>query len=156
MVRDISHPPRWLRRPDRLAGAIAAGLLALGGCGSSAAEPATDAAAESAPSANGGVVSVQRAAELAADPTITVIDVRTPEEFAQGHLAGAAMIDFQSSAFAEDVAALDPSGRYLVYCRSGNRSAQAVTLMRELGFDEVYDMEGGIVAWSGADLPVER
>jgi rhodanese-related sulfurtransferase len=136
-----------------LAGALLVALIALSGCGSDDAAPSGSSTAAAAAPAT--LVSAQKAAELAADPGITVIDVRTPEEFAEGHLAGATMIDFQSPTFADDVAELDRAGRYLVYCRSGNRSGQAVEVMRQLGFGELYDMDGGIVAWTAAGLPLE-
>jgi phage shock protein E len=101
-----------------------------------------------------GLVTPQQAAELATDSDITVIDVRTPEEFAEGHIEGAMMIDFSAPDFADRVAELDPEQEYLVYCRSGNRSGQAVAIMRKLGFDRVFDMEGGTVAYAAAGLPL--
>ena len=137
--------------------------MSLGACGGDEVEPAAQAAADTAPDTGGaataglpafGIVAPAVAAELAADPSVTVIDVRTPDEFAEGHLEGATMIDFSSPTFADDVAALDPAGNYLVYCRSGNRSGQAVAVMQQLGFERVWDMEGGVVAWSGAGLPL--
>lgn len=67
--------------------------------------------------------------------TRTVIDVRTPDEFAAGHVEGALLIDVSAPDFAERIAELDPEGEYLVYCRSGNRSAQAVATMRDTGLD---------------------
>lgn len=101
-----------------------------------------------------GLVTPQQAATLAEDPGVTVIDVRTPEEFAEGHIDGAIMIDFESASFADDVAALDPAGNYLVYCRSGNRSGQAVAQMQELGLDQIWDLDGGTTAWTAAGLPL--
>jgi phage shock protein E len=73
--------------------------------------------------------------DAALPSTRTVIDVRTPEEFADGHVEGALLIDISAPDFAERVAELDPEGEYLVYCRSGNRSAQAVAAMRDTGLD---------------------
>ena len=70
----------------------------------------------------------------------TVIDVRTPEEYAEGHLDGATLIDIKSSTFDDQLAALDPAGSYVVYCRSGNRSAQAVEKMKAAGFTDVTDL----------------
>ncbi len=63
-----------------------------------------------------------------------VIDVRTPAEYAQGHVAGAINIDVEGSAFASGIAALDKSGVYLVYCHSGRRSAIAAGIMSDSGF----------------------
>ncbi|MBL8930532.1 MAG: rhodanese-like domain-containing protein [Kineosporiaceae bacterium] len=66
-----------------------------------------------------------------------IIDVRTPAEYASGHVAGARNIDVQSAAFATEIAALPETGTYLVYCRSGNRSAQASETMRKAGLTVV-------------------
>ncbi len=91
----------------------------------------------------------QGAALIADDPRVVVIDVRTAEEYAQGHIDNALNIDVQSPTFADEIGALASDGRYVVYCRSGNRSAEAVRQMEELGFTEVYDM-GGLQAWMAA------
>lgn len=78
-----------------------------------------------------------------------VIDVRTPDEYASGHLEGAINIDLQSGAFEQEVQQLPVDGEYVVYCRSGNRSAQAASIMAGLGFVNVTDA-GGIQSASGA------
>lgn len=85
-----------------------------------------------------------------------ILDVRTPSEFAAGHLAGAVLIDFNAGSFRTEVDKLDKNKRYLVYCRTSNRSGQAVAVMKELGFKEVYDMDGGVVAWEAAGYPVVK
>jgi phage shock protein E len=72
-----------------------------------------------------------------------VIDVRTPQEFAEGHLVGAINIDIQSPDFREQVMALDTDGDYFIYCRSGNRSGQAITQMFQMGFTNMTN--GGSV-----------
>lgn len=77
---------------------------------------------------------------IAADAVL--IDVRTPAEFAEGHLAGAVNIDLQSGSFEQEIAALPLAGDYVVYCRSGNRSGQAVEIMRKLGFDNLVNAGG--------------
>ncbi len=69
-----------------------------------------------------------------------IIDVRTPEEYAEGHLEGAVLMDLNSGDFAQTMPTLDPEGEYLVYCRSGNRSGQAVSLMKDAGFTNVTDL----------------
>lgn len=79
--------------------------------------------------------------ELSEDAVI--IDVRTPGEFASGHLDGAINIDVQSPDFAEQIMQLDKDGDYLVYCRSGNRSGQAISQMSQMGFSELTN--GGSV-----------
>ena len=83
-----------------------------------------------------------------------ILDVRTPSEFASGHIAGSILIDFNASGFRTEVDKLDKSKRYLVYCRTSNRSGQAVSIMKDLGFKKVYDMDGGIVAWEAAGFPI--
>ena len=82
-------------------------------------------------------------AELSEDTVI--IDVRTPAEFASGHLEGALNIDVQSPDFAAQIMELDPSGEYFVYCRSGNRSGQAISQMTQMGFDGNNLTNGGSV-----------
>ncbi len=86
------------------------------------------------------------------DPKFVVIDVRRPDEFAGGHIPGAINID--SVDFSEHLDSLDPGGTYLICCLRGGRSAGVRELMREAGFREVYDIEGGMSAWKTAGLPV--
>ncbi len=83
-----------------------------------------------------------------------VIDVRTPAEFAEGHLEGAVNIDLQSGAFEQQVGELPADGSYVVYCRSGNRSAQAKGIMQQLGFAEVVDAGGLQDAARSTGLPI--
>lgn len=78
---------------------------------------------------------------------LVVLDVRTPEEVADGALPGAINIDLSSPEFTRQVAELDRNVPYFVYCRSGNRSAQAVRIMQDLGFTEIYELDGGILDW---------
>jgi rhodanese-related sulfurtransferase len=85
-----------------------------------------------------------------------ILDVRTPAEFAAGHLAGAIMIDYNAGNFRSDADKLDKNKSYLVYCRTDNRSGQAVAIMKELGFKEVYDMDGGLTEWQAAGYPVVK
>lgn len=94
------------------------------------------------------------AAVIDAEPDRVIIDIRTPEEFASGHLEGAELIDFYQPDFADRVAALDRDTAYVIYCRSGNRSGQARALFDELGFADVVDIGGGIAAWQQAGLPL--
>jgi rhodanese-related sulfurtransferase len=69
-----------------------------------------------------------------------IIDVRTPEEYAAGHLDGATLIDIKDASFDAKIAELDPNASYIIYCRSGNRSAQAVERMKEAGFTNLTDL----------------
>ena len=86
------------------------------------------------------------------DETV-VVDVRTPAEYAEGHLEGAVNIDLQDSGFEEAITALDDDGQYVVYCRSGNRSAQAASLMEAEGLD-VIDAGGVDEAADATGLPI--
>ena len=71
-----------------------------------------------------------------------VIDVRTPDEYADGHIKGATNIDFNSDAFANDITKLDKNGIYTLHCHSGNRAGQALKLMQEAGFTNVMNAGG--------------
>ena len=86
-------------------------------------------------------------AEAVAKRGVTVLDVRTPEEYAAGHLRDAVNIDVNGADFAGAVGALPKDGEYAVYCRSGNRSATALATMKDLGFTHAYHLGGGIGAW---------
>jgi rhodanese-related sulfurtransferase len=83
-------------------------------------------------------------------PDTVLLDVRTPEEFASGHLPGAVNVDIESADFPARLMALDKSRPYAVYCRSGNRSKAAMTVMQQAGFDKLFDLGGGINAWKSA------
>ena len=78
---------------------------------------------------------------------VQLIDVRTPEEFAAGHVEGAVNIDFLSEDFLEKMAKLDKNKPLLLYCRSGNRSGKATLQLYEEGFRNITDMKGGYQAW---------
>ena len=91
---------------------------------------------------------------LSSDGAAQLLDVRTPEEFAAGHLPGAINIDWQADDFLPAVqAALDPSRPVLLYCRSGRRSAAAAGELAKAGFSP-FNLLGGILAWQEAGLPV--
>ena len=90
------------------------------------------------------------------NPAFMIIDVRTPAEYADGNIEDSVLIDFNAGDFEEQIGQLDRDGKYLVYCRSGNRSGQAVDYMQEQGFKEVYNMLGGIGAWTAAGFPIVK
>jgi rhodanese-related sulfurtransferase len=85
-----------------------------------------------------------------------VLDVRTPGEFAKGHLDGAVLVDYRSAGFREEMAGFDRTKTYLVYCRTGHRSTRALGIMSELGFRSYYHLEGGITRWAEEGLPTVR
>ncbi len=95
---------------------------------------------------------------LLAEPPadLVVLDVRTPEEFAESHLAGAININVEGTGFEDAVGAIDEDVPVVVYCRTGRRSANAIRIMQDLGFTELYDLDGGIVDWIHAGLPTEN
>jgi len=84
-----------------------------------------------------------------------VIDVRTPGEYNEGFIKNALNIDWNNSSFGDEVAKLDKSTPVFVYCRSGGRSHSAVNAMANMGFKEIYELEGGIMQWQRAGLPLE-
>ncbi len=133
---------------------LATGLLLTAGCGSDPSDPVA-AASDEAP-AGIRLVSVDDGVAALTDPPadLVVLDVRTPEEFAQGHLEGAVMLDFYRTDFAAELDKLDKDVPYLLYCRSGNRSGQTATIMSQLGFSDVADVDGGVVAWGEAGHPL--
>lgn len=86
--------------------------------------------------------------QLAKSGNVQLLDVRTPEEYSEGHLAKAANVDYKNPDFKEKIAKLDKGKPVYVYCLSGGRSAAAATALHESGFKEVYDMKGGYLKWN--------
>jgi len=105
------------------------GALVLTGCGAS----------------GGTVTSVDPAAFLttSAQSGVVTVDVRTPSEYAAGHVAGAVNVDVEATTFDSQTSALDKSVTYAVYCHSGRRSALATDAMAKAGFTHVYNLTGG-------------
>ncbi|OHA80066.1 MAG: hypothetical protein A2747_00365 [Candidatus Yonathbacteria bacterium RIFCSPHIGHO2_01_FULL_44_41] len=85
-----------------------------------------------------------------------VVDVRTPDEFAEGHINGAQNININDPLFSEKVSILNKEASYVVNCLSGGRSSRATSLLYELGFKNVMNLEGGITAWKKVGMPVEK
>ena len=84
-----------------------------------------------------------------------ILDVRTPAEFTQGHIPGAVNINVKDGTFVRKVSELDKNSPVYVYCRSGVRSAKAVELLKNEGFTKIYNLRGGIQAWTQKGLPVD-
>ena len=78
----------------------------------------------------------------------TIIDIRTPQEFAQGHIEGAVNINYFGRSFLEEVSKFDKKKPIFIYCRSGNRTSSASRKMLNQGFNEVADLQGGIINWA--------
>ena len=88
------------------------------------------------------------------EPTAQLVDVRTPEEFAKGHIAGAVNIDFLEDGFLERTKAIDKSKPVLLYCAAGGRSEDAVAIMKAAGYTDVVDLANGFNGWKRSSLPV--
>jgi thioredoxin len=86
---------------------------------------------------------------------VQIVDVRTPEEYAEKHLKDAVNINFNGDDFVDMVVKLDKTKPVLVYCLSGGRSAKAAALISKKGYPQVYNLDGGILAWTAAGEPVE-
>ena len=80
-----------------------------------------------------------------------LLDVRTAPEIEEASIDGHIDIDIQQPGFTEKVSALDKSKTYFIYCRSGNRSGQACRYMATQGFDKLYNLKGGMIAWMDTD-----
>ncbi len=84
-----------------------------------------------------------------------VLDVRRPDEFKENRIEKAINIDYTSNNFKDEVSKLERNGKYLVYCRSGRRSSNALKIMNDLGFTDVKNMKGGITKWINKGLPIK-
>jgi rhodanese-related sulfurtransferase len=142
-----------------VAALVLAGSLGVGAAACGSDEPTSSNGSQAATSQGGApqagaMVDVAAFSTALEQPGTTIVDVRTPEEFAAGHLAGAVNVDVEGPGFADAVAGLDPAGTYAVYCRSGNRSGVAVSYLVDHGFESVFHLAGGITAWESAGKPV--
>lgn len=154
----ITGSPDRVRSPlVRVVPAIALVLSVVAACGSGdESVGSTDSEQAATAVSSIRVVDPDDALELVENPpeALTIIDVRTPEEFEAGHLADAVLIDIYRDDFTQQLDALDRTAPYLIYCRSGNRSEQARQIMADLGFTDVTDIAGGYQAWQTAGHPV--
>lgn len=137
VARRLAAEGRFMNMKNSTKGLIAGvmlGAVVLAGCSSSAATLET--------------VSPEAAAAVIADETTEIVlDIRTPQEFSEGIIEGAVNIDFYEPTFAASLDALDKDAHYVVYCRSGNRSGQAMSTFEDLGFTHVTEIDGGIANW---------
>lgn len=86
--------------------------------------------------------------------SVALLDVRSPQEYASGHISGALNMNMYSSSFMEEVKKLDRVRKYALYCQSGGRSSMALKFMQSLGFVDVVHMDGGISAWESSNFPI--
>ena len=99
---------------------------------------------------------VKEFAELISDSSVIILDVRTADEYAEGHIKGAILIDQNKSDFVEQVKAKLPTDKTIaIYCRSGRRSANAANLLAKEGY-KLVNLKGGILAWIKEDQPVTK
>lgn len=130
--------------------------LTAGGCNTVTGED-TDTVS---PAAQVYDITVQKAFNLmqenAGNLDFIILDVRTPEEYSEGHIEGAINIDYYADDFENKLDELDKGKTYLVYCRTGSRSASARDIMTDLGFKNIYNMTGGISDWQSAGYPIVR
>src|SRR5690349_12090158 len=101
-------------------------------------------------------VNAKQAEKLVADKKVTVLDIRTPDEFKAGHIAGATNIDFQSPDFEKTITDLARTNAYLVHCAVGGRSGRSLKVFERNHFNSIYHLDGGIKAWQKAGLPLEK
>lgn len=131
-------------------GGMMASAVALG-C--HAAEPHS-----SPPETDTGIRHVDPAAarRLIDEKQVVVLDIRTPEEFKAGHLAGATNLNFGATDFAQQLDRLDKDRAYLVHCASGRRSTASLETFKKLKFKSVAHLDGGMSAWEKAGKPVVK
>ncbi len=149
--RNPWNPPgRETLRVARAAGVSAITILLLAtACGGNARRPAAEPRQLSA-----GEAGELWRARTGSDGFV-LLDIRTPPEFQAERIPGAVNIDFHASTFRDEVSRLDREKTILLYCRSGNRSSQSLPLFRALGFKDVRHLQGGILSWKKAGLPLE-
>ncbi len=90
------------------------------------------------------------------NPNFVILDVRTPEEFLDEYIENAVNLDYYSDTFRNGLDKLDKNKTYLIYCRSGRRSENALNITKELDFREVYNMLDGIIKWKSERLPTTK
>lgn len=88
-------------------------------------------------------------------PDAIILDVRTPGEFSEGHIKNATNLDWNGTTFLTEIEKMDKSKPILVYCLSGGRSGEAASKMRSIGFEQVYELSGGMMKWKGEKMPEE-
>jgi rhodanese-related sulfurtransferase len=129
-------------------------LCVLAACGGTTSTTATlDVPAEIDPTDRPQVMDVVTVASIKDDPDVVLIDVREPEEYAAGHIPGVLLIPMGEVPQRLDEIPTDKT--VITYCRSGNRSGQVMQFLQQQGYDNVHNMEGGIIAWEQAGRPVK-
>ncbi len=101
-------------------------------------------------------VKAEEAAKIIADGGVIVVDVRTADEFQEGHINGAKNIDIMSDDFEKELAKLDKTKPVIVHCQAGGRSTRALPVFQKLGFKELIHLDDGFGGWQDAGKPVEK
>lgn len=101
-------------------------------------------------------VEADAAAKLIAEGKVTIVDVRTADEFKEGHIKDAKNIDITEKDFDAKLGELDKSKPVLVHCQAGGRSTRSLPSFEKLGFTQVYHLDGGFNGWTKAGKPVEK
>mgnify|MGYP006174199809 CR=1 FL=1 len=102
------------------------------------------------------VLDVAKYEQKLTQPDVQLIDVRTPEEFAEGHLENAINMDINGDNFDTSIASLDKEKPVMVYCKAGGRSAKAAAKLKEMGFKSISDLDGGITNWNSENKPTVK
>ncbi len=133
---------------------LLSGLLFLASCKPKAEESATttneapaETTTQSADTPTDVDINMARGL-IAGNPEIVLLDVRTPEEIANGKIGEAVELDFTDESFKTKVENLDKNKEYIVYCAAGGRSAKAVDMMKSMGFNRIHNLLGGYTAWT--------
>jgi rhodanese-related sulfurtransferase len=93
--------------------------------------------------------------KMTATPGAVLLDLRTPDETAKGIIPSAKQLDYFKKDFESEVARLDKSKTYFLYCAAGGRSGETAALMTRLGFKNIYNLKDGFEAWKKAKMPIE-
>jgi len=136
-------------------------LLALGmvSCGNSQSKNDTKVTANASAQESAAIITNVNTSQfqelIKSKPTAQIIDVRTPQEVAAGVIEGSKALDFYSPDFKENLNKLDKDAPVMVYCAVGGRSGNAMQMMKQMGFKEVYNLSGGYRAWASQGLPTK-
>lgn len=101
-------------------------------------------------------ISPRKAFELISKKGVILLDTRTLEEYQEVHIKNSILIDLTNPRFINEIKKLDKNKTYLLYCHTGGRSAYVTNLMLQLGFKNVFNIEGGILAWENSGFPVNK
>jgi rhodanese-related sulfurtransferase len=136
---------------------LAAIVLLFSGCERPAAETERVPPEAAPPAMEAAVENIEPGAAatlLKENANTVVLDIRTPEEFREGHIEGSININFKGDDFDAGIAKLDKSVPYVIHCASGGRSGQSLPKFESLGFKKIYHLDAGFLGWSAEGLPV--